>query len=1289
MTDQNNDQAAKIAAIKARLAKGSSGDGDKQPEAKPDAPAAASGGGADHVVVPSGDKDALVAAIKARRSGGPRAVIEGNDPGTPASAPAAAAADAGGDGGEAGGGGDDMQARIAALKAKMEAGKGAESAPTTTTSSAAPKAKAKSGTPKGGGKQLFPVKPINKTSFGDERLYFGATMTRWFSFAGILLFIGGILMWVRDWDRGWKAWQQLKMDRDVMFLEEEIEAERAALADTNIDELRAELDDVTASLEAGSQETDRLLEEVRNLEGEEYKAKKAYQSNKSIYDAAKYSFEHERIAHGDDPELLAESNEEILAIKERTAELKANWDLKSDDLAEAKRALADHRARQTELTKEIDALEGDLELLESRKAAIGPSLFNDYIRNAPLVDMLAPTLEIEQYVLADLHDDYNFMEVDRIDRCTTCHIAIDNPAYSNHDASAVDDMIGPYVPADERPDEIPEELRELDERGEVVLNAHPRLDLFVSDKSPHPAKDFGCTTCHWGRGQAVEFERTFHMPAAEYDAAGNLIESKQAKQERWVRDFGYDPSRHYWDWPMIPKDMAYSACFQCHDSTDRIPGVPEYNEPRELVEDLGCYACHKIQGFEHLRKPGPDLTNLAHKTNEEWIQKWLMSPKSFRPSTRMPHFWNLSNSGGQPDVMAYDDQPELRIDTDVEWDNVSDKYVDDWRVRNQVEARAVAAYILSKSEESDSDYENEPLPADVDGDPEAGRELVYNRGCLGCHSIEAEGWMENDHGPDLSAVGSKVDADWMYSWIMDPHRYYETTVMPSLRLTPEEGAHITAYMLTLTDPEWEEIEPPQQDVETLRSIAADFRSSTTSVTRAEVFADETSPEELELYVGEKIFTRFGCAGCHLVPGHYDDMGIGVELTQEALKELSKFDFSFESWHGSDPPEGHSDIEHTVWGWIDAKLEDPRRFDRVPVIEESESGPYVARYEQKVKRPLDKLRMPYYFLTDEERHQVVTFVMGLREVGVAPSMKHNLTPEEKLTEEGSRLITAYNCTGCHKMGQLPLPATLDEELINQGYEEGVWMAHAFEYGGETLFGEGEWLTDEFYNPWEEYDDFTVDFLDAEGVLGRREVLVYGTREGAIGRYYDEAAFRPPMLRRQGEKTRPGWLYDFLLEPYIVRPHLEVRMPSFGFTPQESRALVHWFASNDDGAWPFYLDEEHGEFDPKLYAAGEKRFNDYGCNQCHPAGDQLPSNPDKANWGPDLSLAQTRLQSEWVGHWLKEPQEFQPGTKMPAFFGEVYDGEFSPAFEDWEQQIDELQHYLMHMSQTMGSGEPSDG
>ena len=49
----------------------------------------------------------------------------------------------------------------------------------------------------------------------------------------------------------------------------------------------------------------------------------------------------------------------------------------------------------------------------------------DYFRNAPLLDFMAPTLTVRQIVTPNVVDDVNFARVAKMDRCTTCHLAID------------------------------------------------------------------------------------------------------------------------------------------------------------------------------------------------------------------------------------------------------------------------------------------------------------------------------------------------------------------------------------------------------------------------------------------------------------------------------------------------------------------------------------------------------------------------------------------------------------------------------------------------------------------------------------------------------------------------------------------------------------------------------------------------------------------------------------------------------------------------------------------------
>lgn len=1209
------------------------------------------------------DKAAMIAAIKKRMAEGGAKPAGGADGAK--DAPSAAAA------GKAatGGGEQDVKERIAALRAKMDAGKG-QAAPSAEGGEAPKKAPAK----KPSAANVYPVQPVNRRTFGDERLYGANTLNVWFIAGGLVLTVATLLMWNRDWNRDWKQWQKIYREREIERMQAEVAALDAAIDPAALADLEEKIAANQLELEARSAEIEALDEARLEAEGVYYGANQAYQIAKSEYDALRYHYEEQRLLHGDDADALQESAEALREKQDQLDVLKRRADETNQDMLHKQAALKDLRNLVVGVQRQIDDLTSDRSRVQLGLAKIDRGLFNDYIRNAPLVDMLAPTLRVEKLVLDKLHDNYNFMYVDRVDMCVTCHVGIDKPAYTDWDPDG-------------------SRTNDLGTAGERVLNAHPRLDLFVADGSPHPMGEFGCTVCHMGRGQAVEFERTFHTPSADE------FETAEEKAARWESEFGYDPERHYWDWPMVASDQIYSSCWQCHDQEHRLDGIPEYNESRALVEDLGCYGCHKIQGLEYLRKPGPDLTNLAAKVDETWVERWLMEPRSFRPSTRMPHFWNQSNTGGIGD--------ELTVNADREWLNQSDAYVADWRARNEAEVRALAAYVydLSKQMVDGGSFEMLPEP-DEAGDAAKGETLFHDRGCLGCHSLETKGWTENNHGPELSAIGAKVSPRWLYNWILDPKKYFPTTVMPDLRLSEDEAWDITAFLMEqrAETEAWRALEQPRADASLLDGMAAESLVSVAgkawAAEQVAAMRAEGGDRAIELFVGQKVFERNGCSGCHLVPNHYADMGIGTELTKESLKELTKFDFGHEAAHGN--PEA---IAHNLRAWYTAKLRDPRVFDRMPVVGRDADGKaVVTHYEQKIKVPADKLKMPNYDLDDDEVHKVVQFLMGLRADGIDPSMKATLDADEQMIEFGSRLMTQYNCVGCHRIGQFSSIVTLEgddpeerleslEEIVDgDAFDYGVWMAKPLSSVGRELFAAHQWLSDEFYDPEIEEDADIYEWFeeDPEGRPIPKELYVYGQGEGAMGRYIDEKAYRPPTLRGEGAKVHPEWLFEFLIEPYEVRSHLEVRMPTFGLTPDESLAIVRWFSAQAGQPWPFEIDEDPA-IDPELLAEGRDLFaQTFRCNSCHPAGTELPSNPDKANWGPDLSMAAERLKLQWIRDWIQDPPLDAPGTKMPNFIGEFSDGAYESPYEDevelrgetvpdWRRKLEAMAHYLKHMQQ----------
>ena len=64
-----------------------------------------------------------------------------------------------------------------------------------------------------------------------------------------------------------------------------------------------------------------------------------------------------------------------------------------------------------------------------------------------------------------------------------------------------------------------------------------------------------------------------------------------------------------------------------------------------IVETLGCWGCHRIEGLDkqHLPKVGPSLEKVASKVSKDWTTRWVMNPPSFRANTRMPNFFYLEN----------------------------------------------------------------------------------------------------------------------------------------------------------------------------------------------------------------------------------------------------------------------------------------------------------------------------------------------------------------------------------------------------------------------------------------------------------------------------------------------------------------------------------------------------------------------------------------------------------------------------------------------------------------------
>jgi hypothetical protein len=405
-----------------------------------------------------------------------------------------------------------------------------------------------------------------------------------FAASSIFLFLSTIWMVWDDFDREWKNTQ-----RQFTQLELEVTRQQLAANSRGID--KAKLTGLTNQLAAaqkameGNREriadvNERLAEVDRRL----FRASKAAQFAKAEYDVHRYAFEEARTKT---PEAVGEQQKEIEAEAQRMHELNLEVQKIEAERTALQAELGKYTSEVGRLQKEIDEVNFEQNRLNRVVSNIQPSFIKDYFLNAPLLDFMAPTLTVRQVVTPNVVDDVNFARVMKMDRCTTCHLAIDRRGYEKYPQ--------PY-------------------------RTHPNLSAYVGSDSPHPLATTGCTVCHQGLGGSTSFNDASHYP------------SNAKQRQEWEEKYHWHEP-HMWDYPMLPTNMTEASCVQCHRQEIYVPNAPKLSVAYATYERAGCYACHKTKGFENLRKPGPILTKIAGKLTEDWVKNWVRDPYAIKNVT--------------------------------------------------------------------------------------------------------------------------------------------------------------------------------------------------------------------------------------------------------------------------------------------------------------------------------------------------------------------------------------------------------------------------------------------------------------------------------------------------------------------------------------------------------------------------------------------------------------------------------------------------------------------------------
>jgi len=390
------------------------------------------------------------------------------------------------------------------------------------------------------------------------------------------------------------------------------------------------------------------------------------------------------------------------------------------------------------------------------------------------------------------------------DRCTTCHLGIEDPQFSNAPQpfkTHPEPLLAWHPPAQFGCTPC--------HRGQglaTTRDAHGGVSNWKEPMLPAEFLEASCATCHrnltkrvapvWFRGRELVDSlgcRGCHemggLKSAEKIGPSLSNEGRKVKPG-WLLNYLKDPRKYSAETRMPNYNLPEAEALALRDflmtlRKDPDPAQAVQWDPSEkpavrgknkkLFEDLGCPSCHtlasaKPTGFFQAPKPGPELSRIRKKINPVWVVNYLMDPAAVQPGTRMPLY---------------------RLTRD--------------------QAQDLAAFLLSQNADNRKDRDEEPAFRPDPARAREGKGLAIKYNCVGCHEIE--GIRQGETGPRLDGIGSrnverldfgpnpKGKDRSLYSWleakVTTPRTYREGLKMPELNLKKGEEKAVVTFLLSL------------------------------------------------------------------------------------------------------------------------------------------------------------------------------------------------------------------------------------------------------------------------------------------------------------------------------------------------------------------------------------------------------------------------------------------------------------------------------------------------------------
>jgi cytochrome c2 len=759
----------------------------------------------------------------------------------------------------------------------------------------------------------------------------------------------------------------------------------------------------------------------------------------------------------------------------------------------------------------------------------------------------------------------------------------------------------------------------LGKSKDAPFGSHPRPELLKI----HDTEKFGCSPCHGGNGRALD-----------------SVERGHGRYEHWL-------------WPLYYKENYEAGCQTCHTADMVTEQAPVLNKGKQLFRSRGCVGCHKFEEFddepERLLATRQQIRQLETQKKDDEIEIPRLqkagdqapdnatAQKLYAQATNLTV--TISNIEAQIEQLEQKtnslfreikktgpDLKEVRMKIHKEWIPYWLQHTHEWRPTTKMpqfrlEPDQVKAIAAFVWQ---SATRGPGLPKQAPGNPAHGKELFETRGCLACHSIgEGANLVGGDFAANLSRVGEKDNYDYLVRWIHNPReRTRPYCPFEKRDLGPEDYAkHGLAFVFDLDHSRCpnDGHELQVQQPTVMPNLRLTVEDARDIASWLLTQKHGDAKFDAADYMDDP---KLKAQGLALVK-NYGCAGCheiaGLEEEGRIGTELTT--------------EGSKPIERLDFARLteDAKrgvLPDGKKsprgawYDQKGFFEQKLANPAVFDKDKFKPNPLDRLKMPKPNVSGEEITALVTFLLGSVDQQLPAEYKYKPGDARKDIQEGWWIITKYNCMGCHQVhvGQQSALQTLPQ------------------YQGENKVN------------------------------------------------------LPPILISEGARVDPNWLAQFLENPAQsatdtnrngVRSYLQVRMPTFSFSPDEIQKLVRFFGAMSAQAQP-YVPQKLEPLTEAERGMARALFTSTAapCLKCHMTGE---AGHDKNASAPNFLLARDRLKPAWTLRWITEPAKIAPGTAMPSglFHREgdhwVFSGPLPPSFRGYpKDQADLLVRYMFQLT-----------